>query len=106
MASVYSTRFVALHNGTLATYVVPADAVAVVRSISAFNNATVAHWANVKVQNGPALFVAILPANGSSPVGELSIRADLRQVLNAGQTLEVSTADPLVDVLVSGYLFL
>ena len=102
MATVFSTRFIAVHDQPVAipaTYLVPAGFVAVVRDVDAYF--------------GSSLSVKTVFARGSAAqiFWQETVGANLagwrqwegRQVIYAGETLSLF-ADELVDLTASGYL--
>jgi hypothetical protein len=100
MAGVYSVRFYGAHDLTgLATYTVPTGFVAIVRDFDAFwGVSTAGAEVNLYGHAGQVIYQA---AFGLNDVGWRGWRG--RQVLNAGETLQIFTSDAM-DVTLSGYL--
>lgn len=97
---VYSTRFlgVAGLNGTTA-YVVPVGLVAVVRDIDAYANVSVASR-ELHIIGAAGQTIWWADWNTGDQVAR---QWRGRQVLEAGESLTVTTSD-LIDVTISGYL--
>lgn len=101
LTKVYSQRFCQLWNsGQPSTYVVPAGKRAVIMSVSAINGSATQAAAQVAITGVGIAAYALMPA---APAGvEVT---NLRQVVNAGETISFTIGGTGGYGMVSGYLF-
>src|SRR5579875_1678181 len=103
MAGIYSTRFLALANGTgtSSSFTVPESMVAIVRDLTVYQPATLDSSLLVAL-DAPYL---VLYYGGAGGVADSGLRVRCRVVLNAGETLAASRASAsAAAVACSGYL--
>lgn len=104
MASVYSTRFIAVQEAAgVHDYTVPDGKLAVIRCVTFWIALPVgAPRADVGIYDGVA-FVSCANLFGD-PLVSQSVAVDLRQVAYAGEIIRLSVESEDPDVMVSGYL--
>lgn len=102
-APIYSTRFLALPDGTLTvvTYTVPAGCVAIVKDVTVYQAATIDTTLLVNVDS-PFL---VLYYGGTPGTPSGASTRSMGVVLNAGETLQAARTNvSQASVAVSGYL--
>jgi hypothetical protein len=102
---VYSTQFLAVKLGTDTLFPVPVGSVAVLRSVTLYNDdSTSPRYGGLYIQ-ATGVWILRATVEARNPVVVSTSRVfDLRVVLKAGDVM-VAHGDPLVSLTASGYLF-